>query len=253
MSAEIRARIDVRRAISAVIDVDDDAKSRVAKAIENRLHQAAKGDVDREKQLSEAFVSRVKIEGVTTDEAALLKLVGEVIEGNQQKKQKKAENDQVSGWSVDRVVKWLTDNGLGEYALRFREEGVDGQVLIGLTDEELRELGVVKMGPRKKITNLQAQREKPAVKRYIPPAEASTSQKPVEKVLPTKSVPASRDMVTKQPKVYEPFQSVGGMLSYLKKKVEIGDVKKLMDGILYFPDPLEDLLGRRELKSAVIQ
>ncbi|MCB9948047.1 MAG: AAA family ATPase [Rhodospirillaceae bacterium] len=46
---------------------------------------------------------------------------------------------------------WLAGLGLGEYAAAFREHAIDAQVLGGLTDDDLREIGVTKVGHRRRL------------------------------------------------------------------------------------------------------
>ena len=56
------------------------------------------------------------------------------------------------------VSAWLTQNELGEYAEAFSDNEIDDAVLAdGLTDADLRELGVSKLGHRKKILRLISQ------------------------------------------------------------------------------------------------
>ncbi|MGI9400808.1 MAG: SAM domain-containing protein, partial [Rhizobiaceae bacterium] len=49
------------------------------------------------------------------------------------------------------IASWLTEIGLGEYADAFIENAVDDDLLPHLTNDDLRELGVAKLGDRKKI------------------------------------------------------------------------------------------------------
>ncbi|MEO2163840.1 MAG: hypothetical protein ABGY29_15080, partial [bacterium] len=49
------------------------------------------------------------------------------------------------------IQRWLEDLGLGEYAAVFEEEAIDAAGLVDLTSEDLKELGVAKLGHRKKI------------------------------------------------------------------------------------------------------
>ena len=48
------------------------------------------------------------------------------------------------------IAEWLEELGLGEYAQRFAENGIDLSVLQDLTDQDLREVGVL-LGHRRKI------------------------------------------------------------------------------------------------------
>jgi class 3 adenylate cyclase len=49
------------------------------------------------------------------------------------------------------VGEWLRNLGLGQYEVAFRENEIDGEVLTKLTAEDLRELGVVATGHRRKL------------------------------------------------------------------------------------------------------
>ncbi len=49
------------------------------------------------------------------------------------------------------ITGWLEGLGLGQYAQPFSENGVDGDVLPSLTAEDLREIGVVAVGHRRKL------------------------------------------------------------------------------------------------------
>ena len=49
------------------------------------------------------------------------------------------------------IAEWLGGFGLEQYAPAFRENDVDGEVLRRLTAEDLRELGVVSIGHRRRI------------------------------------------------------------------------------------------------------
>jgi len=49
------------------------------------------------------------------------------------------------------VVVWLPSLGLGKYEVAFRENDIDETVLPGLTQENLKELGVTSLGHRLKL------------------------------------------------------------------------------------------------------
>ena len=49
------------------------------------------------------------------------------------------------------VAEWLRGLGLGQYAPAFRDNDIDGEVLRRLTGEDLRELGVVSVGHRRRL------------------------------------------------------------------------------------------------------
>eukprot|EP00897_Mesotaenium_endlicherianum_P005749 jgi/Mesen1/5201/ME000258S04310 len=55
-------------------------------------------------------------------------------------------------WTVGDVARWLQENGFARYAAAFLEHDVGGEVLLGLTAEELREeLGMKSLGERKRF------------------------------------------------------------------------------------------------------
>ena len=49
------------------------------------------------------------------------------------------------------VAAWLQDLGLERYAPAFRDNDVDAEVLLRLTTEDLRELGVASIGHRRRL------------------------------------------------------------------------------------------------------
>ena len=49
------------------------------------------------------------------------------------------------------VAAWLQGLGLGRYAPAFRDNDVDAEVLLRLTAEDLRELGVASIGHRRRL------------------------------------------------------------------------------------------------------
>jgi class 3 adenylate cyclase len=48
------------------------------------------------------------------------------------------------------VTEWLVSNGLGEYARRFAENGIDASVVRDLTEQDLKDLGVL-LGHRRRM------------------------------------------------------------------------------------------------------
>ena len=51
---------------------------------------------------------------------------------------------------MQQITEWLEKLGLSEYAQRFAENGIDPDVLPDLTDQDLKDLGVV-LGHRRKM------------------------------------------------------------------------------------------------------
>ena len=56
-------------------------------------------------------------------------------------------------WSCAHVCDWLASIGMAEHGDLFRENDIRGSNLLSLTKEDLRELGVKKLGHRMTITN----------------------------------------------------------------------------------------------------
>src|ERR1700753_3384302 len=57
------------------------------------------------------------------------------------------------GMSEIDVAGWLEKIGLSQYTELFREHEVDGDILPALTAQDLKEIGVVKVGHRRKLLN----------------------------------------------------------------------------------------------------
>jgi hypothetical protein len=56
-----------------------------------------------------------------------------------------------SGGAVMDIMVWLRSLGLGKYEAAFRENEIDDTVLLSLTHETLKELGVTAVGHRLKL------------------------------------------------------------------------------------------------------
>ena len=69
---------------------------------------------------------------------------------------------------------WLRSLGLGQYEAAFRENEIDDEVLPDLTSEDLRELGVVILGHRRKLLAAIAE-----LSRSSAPAAPATPSPPV--------------------------------------------------------------------------
>ena len=65
---------------------------------------------------------------------------------------------------MQQIADWLEKLGMSEYAARFAENAIDVSVLPDLTDQDLKDLGVI-LGHRRKILR--------AIARWITPAAAS--------------------------------------------------------------------------------
>src|SRR6516165_7018374 len=51
------------------------------------------------------------------------------------------------------VVVWLLGLGLEQYAQLFRDNDIDGEILCGMTGEDLKELGISSFGHRRRLLN----------------------------------------------------------------------------------------------------
>ncbi len=69
---------------------------------------------------------------------------------------------------------WLKQLGLDEYAAAFREHAVDGQVLLQLTDDDLREIGVARVGHRRLLRNAIAALADPMREAEVPARPLTT-------------------------------------------------------------------------------
>ena len=54
---------------------------------------------------------------------------------------------------VSDIAGWLKEIGLGQYDVQFREHDIDDDVLLTLTSEDLKEIGVATVGHRRKLLN----------------------------------------------------------------------------------------------------
>jgi hypothetical protein len=58
---------------------------------------------------------------------------------------------------MQQIAKWLEALGMSEYVQRFAENRIDFSVLADLTDQDLKELGIV-LGDRRKLLRAIAER-----------------------------------------------------------------------------------------------
>ena len=83
---------------------------------------------------------------------------------------------------MQQIAEWLEKLGISEYAHRFAENGVDVSVLPHLTDQDLKDIGVL-LGHRRKMLAAIANLGNAAAVAMSPPA--SLSAPPVEAVTTT--------------------------------------------------------------------
>lgn len=69
-----------------------------------------------------------------------------------QYKEKTIYNSDISKWTIDNVAEWLQQIDMDEYISKFKENEIDGFILVDLTELHLKEeLGINKLGHRLKI------------------------------------------------------------------------------------------------------
>ncbi|MBV8990303.1 MAG: AAA family ATPase, partial [Solirubrobacterales bacterium] len=73
------------------------------------------------------------------------------------------------------VTEWLRQLGLEQYARAFRENGIDADLLPSLTAEDLKDLGISRVGDRRRLFDAIAALRPSAVRASTPPAVSSTS------------------------------------------------------------------------------
>ena len=74
------------------------------------------------------------------------------------------------------VAAWLRGLGLEQYAQLFRDNDIDGEILCGMTAEELKELGISSFGHRRRLLNaITAVGEAPATRDVAQSATSVTS------------------------------------------------------------------------------
>ena len=73
------------------------------------------------------------------------------LERDAQKRRRRANVGGVSADSANDLIHWLEALGLGKYTRVFIRQEVDFETLVELSGEDLREMGIVAIGPRKKL------------------------------------------------------------------------------------------------------
>jgi hypothetical protein len=72
-----------------------------------------------------------------------------------------AQEAQARAWTIDQVVEWLNDNKFDEYEHAFRTERIDGEVLMDLTVNDLKDLGMDRLGDRKRFIRVRNEKLRP--------------------------------------------------------------------------------------------
>src|SRR3984893_14340103 len=74
------------------------------------------------------------------------------------------------------VAAWLRGLGLEQYAQLFRDNDIDGEILYGMTAEDLKELGISSFGHRRRLVNaITALGEEPPTRDMAQSATSATS------------------------------------------------------------------------------
>jgi hypothetical protein len=68
---------------------------------------------------------------------------------------------------MQQIADWLEKLGMSEYAQRFAENRIDFSVLRDLTDQDLKDLGIV-LGDRRKLLRRSANSTRPRRRRPVP-------------------------------------------------------------------------------------
>src|SRR5450755_2579699 len=91
------------------------------------------------------------------------------------------------------VAAWLRGLGLEQYAQLFRDNDIDGEILCGMTEEDLKELGISSFGHRRRLLNaITALGGEPPTRRGM--AQSATSATPAP--IPPPTIEAERRQLT---------------------------------------------------------
>jgi SAM domain (Sterile alpha motif) len=92
------------------------------------------------------------------------------------------------------VAAWLRGLGLEQYAQLFRDNDIDGEILCGMTAEDLKELGISSFGHRRRLLNaiIALGRGEPPT-RYV--AQSATSATPAPTSLRSRRLDRALDAV----------------------------------------------------------
>eukprot|EP00117_Sycon_ciliatum_P022816 scpid20993/ scgid19566/ SH3 and multiple ankyrin repeat domains protein 3; Proline-rich synapse-associated protein 2 len=99
----------------------------------------------------DAVVSEFDLSTAGTDNGHDEEVVGE--DGSKQPVRDEFRTKTFSEWTCHDVAAWLLDIGLGQYGENFVENEICGEHLSEMTKDDLRELGIVRLGHRLTITN----------------------------------------------------------------------------------------------------
>lgn len=85
-------------------------------------------------------------------------------------------------WSVKHVKSFLKQNQLQELCSVFEKEGIDGQVLMLMNECDLKQIGITKMGHRKRVMRAIIKLHNAQVAQQPPQQENSGIEKKKENV-----------------------------------------------------------------------
>src|SRR5262252_602643 len=74
------------------------------------------------------------------------------------------------------IKRWLQGLGLGQYEAAFRDNEIDDKVLLSLTADDLKDLGVALVGQRRKLLDAIAELRAEATAK-VPPASADSPER----------------------------------------------------------------------------
>jgi SAM domain (Sterile alpha motif) len=104
---------------------------------------------------------------------------------------------------VQEIAEWLDKLGMSEYAQRFAESRIDASVLPDLTDQDLKDLGIV-LGDRSKMLRAIANLDN------APPTAAAASAQPMAVKTAMPAPEATGDRTAAAPGVVRPAADYGG-------------------------------------------
>jgi len=160
-----------------------------------------------------------KIQGIQTSPDALrdrvkdiTAKVSDVLHKFGRIESKQDHHTDVKSWTNKEVLQWLKDSNLTAYEKAFSENAIDGAMLLGLSADELGELGITNKFHLKKIQALIAAQSsssdnKSPIPTSPPPTPSSPPPQEVKKVeSPPPQQPQPQSPTTLQPK--NPYSSV---------------------------------------------
>jgi SAM domain (Sterile alpha motif) len=84
---------------------------------------------------------------------------------------------------MQEIADWLEKLGMSQYAQRFAENDIDFDVLSKLNDADLKELGVISLGHRKRLLEAIAERATAAPLPKLAEPKATDTAEPIRRCL----------------------------------------------------------------------